>query len=452
MTDEDALLRAIVASPEDDAPRLVYADWCEENGDPDRAEFIRTQIELARLSPADDRYPELAHRAEELEDRHRNAWRQGTPAAVVVSGFVRGFPETVGPPLRNWPHWDLSAEHLQAMTEALQHFPIRRFSAYQLLGRGAREGPGGPTGLERLADWPLLRWLHTISVGYWGYSPHTGDQGPGVRVLAGSPHAQGLTTLHLSGCNFDGQALGALAESPHLAGLTDLDVSYNERLRNADLERLAHSSLGARLRKFNSEGCRFSGEALRSLLNAADLQQLHVTADRLGRSGVRPWLGAERLAGLRTLSLRYNSPAAWEDRCAEREEVRRVVGLGELLADPRLGELEELKLIGLSLGDRGVRALARTPLAPRLVGLTLERCGLTGACLPALRQILAHGRLRRLELSWNFLSSEDAETLAGWPELARLHELDLEFNDVEEEGFEAIEESPHRHPRLKLSG
>ena len=42
-------LRAIIEHPEDDTPRLIYADWLEENGDPDRAEFIRVQCELARL-------------------------------------------------------------------------------------------------------------------------------------------------------------------------------------------------------------------------------------------------------------------------------------------------------------------------------------------------------------------------------------------------------------------
>jgi uncharacterized protein (TIGR02996 family) len=50
MHDRDALLRAVVANPDDDAPRLVYADWLDEHGDPDRAEFIRIQIELHHLA------------------------------------------------------------------------------------------------------------------------------------------------------------------------------------------------------------------------------------------------------------------------------------------------------------------------------------------------------------------------------------------------------------------
>src|SRR5215218_7287428 len=42
------LLAAVLASPADDAPRLVLADWLDEHGQPDRAEFIRLQCELNR--------------------------------------------------------------------------------------------------------------------------------------------------------------------------------------------------------------------------------------------------------------------------------------------------------------------------------------------------------------------------------------------------------------------
>lgn len=43
------LLRGIIASPADDTPRLVYADWLDEHGQHERAELIRVQCELARL-------------------------------------------------------------------------------------------------------------------------------------------------------------------------------------------------------------------------------------------------------------------------------------------------------------------------------------------------------------------------------------------------------------------
>lgn len=44
---EDAFLADIIAHPEDDAPRLIYADWLQEQGRETRAELIRVQIELA---------------------------------------------------------------------------------------------------------------------------------------------------------------------------------------------------------------------------------------------------------------------------------------------------------------------------------------------------------------------------------------------------------------------
>lgn len=48
MTDRDSLLRNILTNPADDLPRLVYADWCDEHGEGERAEFIRVQVELAK--------------------------------------------------------------------------------------------------------------------------------------------------------------------------------------------------------------------------------------------------------------------------------------------------------------------------------------------------------------------------------------------------------------------
>ena len=49
---EHAFLQDILEHPDDDAPRLIYADWLEEHGkeaDRLRAEFIRVQVELDRL-------------------------------------------------------------------------------------------------------------------------------------------------------------------------------------------------------------------------------------------------------------------------------------------------------------------------------------------------------------------------------------------------------------------
>ena len=47
--EQDQLLGAIRDQPEDDTARLAYADWLDENGDGERAEFVRIQCRLAAL-------------------------------------------------------------------------------------------------------------------------------------------------------------------------------------------------------------------------------------------------------------------------------------------------------------------------------------------------------------------------------------------------------------------
>jgi uncharacterized protein (TIGR02996 family) len=47
MDHEEAFLRAVREAPGDDTPRLVYADWLEERGDP-RGDYLRAEIAWAR--------------------------------------------------------------------------------------------------------------------------------------------------------------------------------------------------------------------------------------------------------------------------------------------------------------------------------------------------------------------------------------------------------------------
>ena len=56
MSSDTGLLKDICANPDDDTPRLVYADWLDDHGDAEGAEFIRLQIRLSKM-PAGDRRP-----------------------------------------------------------------------------------------------------------------------------------------------------------------------------------------------------------------------------------------------------------------------------------------------------------------------------------------------------------------------------------------------------------
>src|SRR4051794_31473628 len=100
MTHEDGFLQTNIDNPDDDTPRLVYADWLDEHGDPARAEFIRVQCELAKLPDHDPRVRALEDREHELLGANEGEW----------------FPDATG--LHEW-EWsrgfvdDVTADHQQ---------------------------------------------------------------------------------------------------------------------------------------------------------------------------------------------------------------------------------------------------------------------------------------------------------------------------------------------------
>lgn len=100
MTTEDALLAAVLAAPDDDLLRLVLADHYEgELGQPDRAEFIRVQCELAKVPVKtfgpDEGKEELRHM--NLKRRERELWDAG-----VYAKYREDVPTTVHVLLPGW--------------------------------------------------------------------------------------------------------------------------------------------------------------------------------------------------------------------------------------------------------------------------------------------------------------------------------------------------------------
>ena len=86
-------LADIVANIDDDTPRLVYADWLAENGQDERAEFIRVQVERARLPAWDAAQVRLCLREQELLKLHGEEWLAELPAVEGAKweGFRRGI-------------------------------------------------------------------------------------------------------------------------------------------------------------------------------------------------------------------------------------------------------------------------------------------------------------------------------------------------------------------------
>jgi uncharacterized protein (TIGR02996 family) len=94
MTQDDAFLQAIIENPEDDTPRLVYADWLTDQDNP-RGEFIRVQCRVARMDGADPIRKMLETSEGELLARHQEQWLGSLRPLLSRWTFRRGFLDSV---------------------------------------------------------------------------------------------------------------------------------------------------------------------------------------------------------------------------------------------------------------------------------------------------------------------------------------------------------------------
>ena len=205
MSEREALLRAICDHPDDDTPRLVFADWLQEHGEEDRAEFIRVSIEVAQLSTDDDRLDDRIRRECELQERFGKLWLAELPVPdpelvdwVRYGGWLGGeqFERGFAARLRVKTTGTL-VKHADALFAAT---PVRRLMIHHIMRA------------DKLARVPQLRHLDTFR----------------ARIVSR-------------------QAAIELAECPHLDSIPDIRLSltalpeeYVERLRKRFGDRLQH--------------------------------------------------------------------------------------------------------------------------------------------------------------------------------------------------------------------
>src|SRR4051812_28928955 len=119
MTDREALYRAILANPDDDTLRLIYADALEEDGDGERAAFIRNHVRLAGLPEYDPAWVRARYR--DHIDRFADEWKEELPRlpdglSWADQPFRRGLPAAVTAPD--------PAAFVGHADELFAHFPI----------------------------------------------------------------------------------------------------------------------------------------------------------------------------------------------------------------------------------------------------------------------------------------------------------------------------------------
>jgi uncharacterized protein (TIGR02996 family) len=117
MTDDEALFRAVLTSPADDAPRLVYADWLDERDDP-RGEYLREDWEAAKEARSGRVCKRTLGRLTELRTGMPSNWM--IDVSVGPSGWVRQVVydeaelpfERVTSPAWWWPRVEQCFQHL----------------------------------------------------------------------------------------------------------------------------------------------------------------------------------------------------------------------------------------------------------------------------------------------------------------------------------------------------
>jgi uncharacterized protein (TIGR02996 family) len=399
---EEGFLRAILAEPDDDAHRLVFADWLEDHGDPERAEFIRLQIELDKMDWNEPGYGEKERRARGLEYQNRERWF-AKPAVLQPYHnrvrFQRGFPEEIKLTVE---------EFVQYGSVLLETHPVHTLRV---------RGKFGKTEAAALAASAALAWLHGLRLG-----DDSRCNKDALTAILASPHLTRLTRLALCSCNVSLAALRVLLKAPVLASLRRLELRGNEQLGDWGAELLAQSP------------------------GLANLTHLDLVSTALGADGARALAASENLGRLECLELGWD--LGWGNRVTG-------AGVQALVTSPHLRSLKSLPLKNNPIGDEGAIALAGWPGLRYLTDLDLGSCQIGPKGAAALAASPHLGRLVSLDLGGrNRIGKEGARALARCERLEHLYALDLGYNEIGDKGVIALARAKQlaRLRRLVLCG
>jgi uncharacterized protein (TIGR02996 family) len=465
MSDGDQLLEVIRTHPDDDLTRLAFADWCDEQGAPARAEFIRVQVALARLTPDDPLHPILAARSRGLLLEHEPRWAAPLVGMPASWEFRRGFLETVslGGPLSPecWQAllaWGLVRclhvtdwNYLPVDLESVHWRSLRSLDLSGISLFAAR------TRVRTLLQSPLARHLTGLML---RLSP---NRRKALRLLFGSHLADQLTELRAGDSHLTDEAVSLLLASPMRKKLEYLDLSRN-RLTSESARMLAQADLPA-LHTLVLSSNQLGTDGLLALAASSRLERLErldLSNNGIDDAGVIGLTASPRLPRLRSLSLDSN-------------EFDLPIGL-RLLASSHRGELRELSLASGHPFDQGDSPVTDRPLprprssadlvhlnvshwfayeyledflarppCQRLGGLDLNlrnhRIGSTAMAALARSDLL--GRLAHLDLSECLLGPEAGLVLAESPRLANLRSLRLANNQFDDRVVQALAASPY---------
>lgn len=456
MNQEQAFLQAIREAPEDDAPRLIYADWLEEQGSAAhtaRAAFVRIQCRLAELPEDDPARGRLEDEAADLLAEHEDEWTQPLHGVAGNWHFSRGFVEriTIGAPNfltraeclfeftplrsvhflihpRDVPHL-AACEHLQwietlgfngcqlndrALQQLLTSPHLEKLNALNLSGNDINT-----PGVRALVQSPLFARLRLLDL-----SRNIAIGDTAARLLASANPANNLEVLSLAGTNLTLNGLDELFRSTSLPRLIDLNVSGTSRgfsFEAPPLESVADNQVSARLRSLNLSETRLPiiEYELRHTLRAANLHALYLCNIDGGGELAELLAQSPSLTNLTLLVLPRNNLGA--------------AGMRSLADSPHLTSLTRLNVNFNNIRDTGAKAIAESLHLKRLRLLNLDGNGIGGPGLKALAESANLDHLGALHLASNFISADSVRALVESEPLRKLTCLDLSDASLEED-------------------
>jgi uncharacterized protein (TIGR02996 family) len=368
-----ALLRACRDRPHENMPRLVLADWLEENGD----EAERGLGELIRLGC----------------ERHDRVWRD------LDDDYSLLYP--------TGQEKQLMAAHCQAWLGQLADY-----GCGWSVDRGLFEVNCLASNLEDLPAPDLAEGWH------WVYQLTVPRARRNVTAIAASPVVGQVGWLDLSGESLQSQGWRQLADSAYLNGVTGL-VLHRCKIGRNELKEVLRCSEWRGLRHLDLTGNIIDSDALGHLLawpGLPRLQTLVLAGNRIGNVGLQMLGACRALTGLEVLDL---SGALFG-----------MAGIVELSASPHLPSLRRLdarpELAWQPAGEaEEALALLSSPVLPHLEVLRLPKLAAADVFLQRLASSPRPLGLRALDLVAAHITSRTAGALLKARSLPRLEYLSV---------------------------
>jgi uncharacterized protein (TIGR02996 family) len=256
VSDGEALRRVILAEPDEDTPRLVYADWLQENGQTERAEFIRAQIEAVRADPFGPKARAATRQATAILEAYRSDWTRHLHGGFAEAPrFERGFVA----------HLSVEPKEFVPRADALLDAePIQALKLY----RFASTGP--PVRFEPFFELPRLKQLRRFELSSLLFTDRDGEE---YALLSGCPHLANLRDLSLRDNPVPPTWLSNVLRGDLFPELMGLDLADGTHLGPSLAESLPRAG-HRQLKRLDLSAVRFTSDQLYQILTSRCLREV----------------------------------------------------------------------------------------------------------------------------------------------------------------------------------